>query len=495
MSRSEAPDSVDSEWDRSTGEAFIQENLARINYLSRTIARNIVDPEDLAADAILSLLGAWDEGHGPKADPLPYLAASMRNRIKDHLKSPRSRTEAFSDWDDLPLDHAEGDLVDVAEERAVVTQALNTLPSDQRQVLVEMTVNGVKPRELESKLGRPAPAISSLHRRARLSLRRAVLTAVLSDHAPEACKEAIEQIPAVFPDTLDSSFGDEAPHFLDCPRCKIAWHRFSTLLSAFGLLPLIVLSHRALSFSALADTPPQAPVASDGTRSQLSPSRPTYERELSPPLPAALELPAFGPSLASPRNTAQVGRPVLRSEEEARSADFAHDSSAEKGAIHPLRSKFRVGTGLTLITVGALSLTATTSQWHSIADFEVEAFPASLSVDATISPQRAVYTLAVDANEDYAPGAQIDLDLDRTPFTVLAPDGWRCEIKQHLVLCVSQEKGPINATFEVTLDTSIVPVRTTIALNGTLESGRYAEGGAQLELYGRSSEDTPFSPT
>lgn len=226
------------------GEYFAQ-NLSFIRTMANKIAHAGIDPDDLAAEAISRLLAQWARGEGPATDVNGYLIRSMRNRMIDEWRSPRSRTaELNEDQLELPPFYDSTLSTDLAKEFQYVTDALKSLPRDQQFVLVETLVQGRKPAELAAELGRPANAIYSLNRRAKLGLRRATLRAVLQDAAPSECQEAAESLPERVADDIGSTTNTTGmSHIRECDRCRRAWATFASLSTALGVPALMVVSN------------------------------------------------------------------------------------------------------------------------------------------------------------------------------------------------------------------------------------------------------------
>lgn len=95
-------------------------------------------------------------------------------------------------------------------------------------MLKAVVVDGRKPGDLEGELARRAPAISSLLRRAKLSLRRATLRVVLEEDAPADCRRAAGDLPeSVAVQMEDVSRSRGMAHIRTCDRCRAAWGRFA----------------------------------------------------------------------------------------------------------------------------------------------------------------------------------------------------------------------------------------------------------------------------
>lgn len=152
---------------------YYRDNYRLLRAIAHRIAGTLMDPEDILSEAIVAVLTQWSQGNGPRESPTSYLAQTMRNRIKDELRSPRSRVGALDDVSELvATEDPRLTDIDDAQERAIIRDVLLLLPTDQREVLIAIDVHGYKPRELTQRFDRPAPAIYSLIQRARTNFRR-----------------------------------------------------------------------------------------------------------------------------------------------------------------------------------------------------------------------------------------------------------------------------------------------------------------------------------
>lgn len=227
--------------DRDAAGKYLRLNLAYLSSMARWLARGAMEPDDLAAETITSLLAVWSQGKGPISNPNAYLIRSMRNRVIDERRSPRSRVQGISESEEeLPPDQMITRDIDLHREYGYVRQALVSLPDDQQQVLRATIIDGRKPAELEGELGRSASAIYSLSHRAKAGLRRATLRVVLTDDAPERCRHAADRLPETIAGDVDDatdSVGME--HIRSCARCRGAWSRFSGM-ATLGIGTLLV---------------------------------------------------------------------------------------------------------------------------------------------------------------------------------------------------------------------------------------------------------------
>ncbi|QIK63431.1 sigma-70 family RNA polymerase sigma factor [Leucobacter viscericola] len=244
--------------DRKAAGRYFEEHLSLLMGISRKVAGSTYDPDDLLSEAILNLLDQWERGRGPSEQIIAYLAQSMRNRVRDFARSPRSKVvEAVEDFDFVaPADPRIREL-EISSDLDIVRRALAKMPEDQRKLLIATVVEERKPGELEELLGRPAPAIYSLNSRAKLKLRKLILETILLEDAPEECRKAARRLPKQVPLHLaELPVEKRTAHFRECARCKAGWGRFG-YLSALGLSTFLVLADLSAgpSSGAQASTP------------------------------------------------------------------------------------------------------------------------------------------------------------------------------------------------------------------------------------------------
>jgi RNA polymerase sigma factor (sigma-70 family) len=136
--------------------------------------------EDLAADAMLGMLQALRQGHGPRTSVPAYLAVSVRNlaasaaRRRAHAAHPRPTP--IESIHRLPVspngpDQPESALLD-AELREQVASALDKLHPSSRLILHLLHVDLLTVQECARRLGITPEAVRSMSYRARRSLRR-----------------------------------------------------------------------------------------------------------------------------------------------------------------------------------------------------------------------------------------------------------------------------------------------------------------------------------
>ena len=252
--------------DRAAAGTYLGTHLPALRAAARHIAAGRVDPDDLLADAVEGLLGRWADGQAHIASPRSYLLVSMRNRVLNEARSPRSRTSQLDPALDI-VDRSAGavdDALELEHELAWLRVALDKLPSAQREALLEAPApTGTTAVQAT----RSAEATHSLRGRARRSLRRAYLQVVLEEGAPPSCHEAIAKLPAQVGDSPEAT--PAAPeHMRSCPRCRKRWAVFAGLAGSLGIAGIAVAQPAQSEFSKVSgeDQPASAASVSAGRR-------------------------------------------------------------------------------------------------------------------------------------------------------------------------------------------------------------------------------------
>lgn len=211
------------------GEYFLT-HRSSLAGIARNLAGTVMDPQDLLSDALVSALS---RGRGHTIENIgAYLYTAMRNRVRDELRSPRSRVVTLHE-ESLRDETAPFSRIDLIRERTLVQRALATLPDDQRRALVGVAVDRIPARELTIELDRPAPAIHSLVNRAKGRLRRALLREALLESNPGPdCVVFVNTLPDLT--RTDPEAGAARwrnTHLGGCAPCTNGWDRFTAAVS------------------------------------------------------------------------------------------------------------------------------------------------------------------------------------------------------------------------------------------------------------------------
>lgn len=226
---------------RAAGE-LLARRMPMLAAVARRITLPIIDADDLLAEAITHLLARWATGSGPKDGVDAYLIRSMRNRVVDEVRSPRSRntTIEFIPEPSEP-EHAGFHRAELHRELALVQTALARLPANQRQVLQATVVDGRKPGDLVGELGPSSGAVSILRHRAKLGLQRALLQTILEDSHEVDCQQCARHLPKVVTAELLDEPTAASAHIKSCERCTTGWQRYLFLMSCGGVACLVLV--------------------------------------------------------------------------------------------------------------------------------------------------------------------------------------------------------------------------------------------------------------
>jgi RNA polymerase sigma-70 factor (ECF subfamily) len=126
------------------------------------------DAEDITSEVFSRLpraLGHYRVGATPFA---AWLMRVARNAALDHLRAQRSVPHAEVRSGDRSSETAH---IQSRERLAGLRAALETLPDDQRQVMLMRLVLGFTPGEVAEQLDRSVDAVHALHHRARVRMR------------------------------------------------------------------------------------------------------------------------------------------------------------------------------------------------------------------------------------------------------------------------------------------------------------------------------------
>src|SRR5829696_2231744 len=208
--------------------------FARYSAAAHRYARSLVasrnDADDAVAEVFARLLATLQRGHGPRDSFLPYLLTSIRHecarlgrvRSREYLDGP-DRLAVVAD-DRRPV---EDPTVWVAE-AAVITEALTSLPMDQRVILWRTEVSEDPPRRIAAERQASAHAVAESASRARRALGSAYLQLHISggdrsDDRAEGCEDVRPLLAAY----VRRSLGDRrrrvvAAHLEGCTRCGVA---------------------------------------------------------------------------------------------------------------------------------------------------------------------------------------------------------------------------------------------------------------------------------
>lgn len=393
------------EGDRDAAGEYFAQVLPSLTHTSKRIAGITHDADDLLGDALLMVLAKWSQGTGPTENVPAYIAQTMRNRIRDDFRSPRSKVAPLDNVEE-PVSSADPRIreLEIESELAIVRKALAELPSDQQRVLVATVLEGRKPRDLEEHMARPASAIYSLSRRAKGNLRRTTLRLLLEENARPECVAAAQLLPDAVGDTPEGTKGGRATdHYRTCPYCRRSWKRFAGL-ATLGALPLAgAVALAGPSGSAEASEQPV-----DGTDA----SAPEM------PADAPADVPADVPS-------------------DAGSGSFWQEWARTTAMLAA------AATALVLMTV--VVVTFVTKTW-----FFAETPPGSLTVTAVqVDDATSEFDMSLAIEDESWTVGFLRIDLSVDVESVSAPSGWDCLVEGGDVTCTTSLDSPGGGRFDI----------------------------------------------
>jgi RNA polymerase sigma-70 factor (ECF subfamily) len=134
------------------------------SYVS-SIVRDHYEAEDVTQQVFAKLTDSLARYEDRGAPFLSWLVRLARNAAIDQLRSRRAIPVAD------PIESEAADDGEDADRRETLRSALDTLPEDQREIIVLRHLGGLAPAEIAARLGRSESAVNGLHHRGRRALR------------------------------------------------------------------------------------------------------------------------------------------------------------------------------------------------------------------------------------------------------------------------------------------------------------------------------------
>ena len=131
-------------------------------------AYGVLEPEDLAQEAILAALRGYDRLRD-KQKLLGYLIGTVNNLVKGYLRQQKRQ----QDWDEVQIARLESSLPDpaLAPDIHYLRQAIEQLPPEQAEALTLFAISGFRLREIAEIQGVSTGAVKTRVSRARQRLR------------------------------------------------------------------------------------------------------------------------------------------------------------------------------------------------------------------------------------------------------------------------------------------------------------------------------------
>jgi RNA polymerase sigma-70 factor (ECF subfamily) len=160
--------------DRRAAEQLLRSMLPRVRNLVRYFVRSDAEVDDLAQDALLTILRGASSYRG-EGSVSAWADRIVARTVFAHLRRTRASRARHVEYtpDMIPVSDAESGQTFLARRRAV--RALDTLPDDQREVLVLHHVMGLSVREIAEELSTPFETVRSRLRLGMARLRNELL--------------------------------------------------------------------------------------------------------------------------------------------------------------------------------------------------------------------------------------------------------------------------------------------------------------------------------
>lgn len=163
--------------DRSNWRAALAENgrasLDELVPIAASLGRGTLEGEDLVAEAFERVIRQWSVGRGPRSGVHGYVLNSIRNRVIDERRSPRSAVvdipEGYSGHSTIGNPERE---LELKEMRSALHAALDQLPETSREVIIEACVRERKVSEIAEDLETTSGIVSQRIYRAKRTLRK-----------------------------------------------------------------------------------------------------------------------------------------------------------------------------------------------------------------------------------------------------------------------------------------------------------------------------------
>lgn len=145
---------------------LFQETKAAVYGFSLSILKNMQDAEDVLQDTYIQIFRA-SGNYQPNGNPMPWIFTITRNLALMKLRERKriqSTPEESWEWPD------DGSPI-TAEDKLVLSAAMETLSEEERQITMLHAVAGFKHREIADILELPLPTVLSKYHRALRKLR------------------------------------------------------------------------------------------------------------------------------------------------------------------------------------------------------------------------------------------------------------------------------------------------------------------------------------
>ena len=219
--------------DRAALGEYYAGNVGWLRPTAARIAGGVLGGDDLLSEATVAVITRIAQSTGTVANIGPYIVQSMRNAVKDELKSPRSRVLPLAEFAEVVADDDRAyDRIDAGDERRLIGAAMGRLTAAEQHVLYAVVMLDRRPADVARELGRRADQTHTLLYRAKAKLRAGILRVLLDRHAEHPdCLRASSALPSRLPTGIDhlEQLEPLATHARQCRGCTSALQQYEQL--------------------------------------------------------------------------------------------------------------------------------------------------------------------------------------------------------------------------------------------------------------------------
>jgi len=209
-------------------------NLRAATRYAQCLVSNEQDVEDLVAESFTLVIDQLRSGRGPETSFRAYLFTTMRHRVfADTRREVSVSDPALLDSLVEPVD------VELAVDGELILAGFNTLPSIDKQILLMLDVQELRPAEVGSRLGLRPSAVSMRAARARDALAEAYLVAHTQPGKSHDCERVRNEYGRYVRGRLPAVCSRKVKaHLEGCSRCRATVGELADVNRALRGLPL-----------------------------------------------------------------------------------------------------------------------------------------------------------------------------------------------------------------------------------------------------------------
>lgn len=154
--------------DREALARLYEETRGAVYAAALGVLRNHHEAQDVTQEAFVRI---WENapGYRSQGSPMAWMLTITRNLALMSLRREGRKGELSpEEWESIPA----GEEQEAAEDRMALREALASLDSEERQVILLHAVSGLKHREIAGVLGRPLSTVLSRYQRGLKKLKK-----------------------------------------------------------------------------------------------------------------------------------------------------------------------------------------------------------------------------------------------------------------------------------------------------------------------------------